>query len=104
MCIFKEVVVQFMSNGAYLLILLFHYFTAIILAVGTACDHLGFSLALDVPTFVVVTKADLCTKQQVQRIHEQLELLLSSAGCKKIPYKVTTESDAYNAAQQFSDK
>ena len=73
-------------------------------AVGTACEHLGFSIALDVPVFVVVTKADLCTAQQVQRILEQLECLLSSAGCKKVPYRVKSESDACNAAQKFSDK
>ena len=72
--------------------------------VGTACEHLGFSIALDVPTFVVVTKADLCTPQQVQKILEQLDRLLSSAGCKKIPYIVKSESDAYNAAHKFSDK
>lgn len=72
--------------------------------VGTACEHLGFSIALDMPIFVVVTKADLCTPQQVQKILEQLERLLSSAGCKKVPYRVNTESDAYNAAQKFSDK
>jgi hypothetical protein len=40
----------------------------------------------------------------VQRILEQLERLLSSAGCKKVPYRVNTESDAYNAAQKFSNK
>ena len=74
------------------------------LTVGTACEHLGFSIALDVPIFVVVTKADLCTPQQVQKILEQLERLLSSAGCNKVPYRVKTVSDAYNAAQKFSDK
>lgn len=73
-------------------------------SVGTACEHLGFSIALDVPIFVVVTKADLCTPQQVQKILEQLERLLSSAGCKKVPYRVNTVSDAYNAAQKFSNK
>lgn len=53
---------------------------------------------------MVVTKADLCTPQQVQKILEQLSRLLSSAGCKKIPYYVKSVSDAYNAAQKFSDK
>ena len=53
---------------------------------------------------MVVTKADLCTPQQVQKILDQLERLLSSAGCKKIPYQVKSESDAYNAALKFSDK
>lgn len=72
--------------------------------VGTACEHLGFSIALGVPIFVVVTKADLCSPQQVQKILEQLERLLSSAGCNKVPYRVSTESDAYNAAQKFSNK
>lgn len=73
-------------------------------SVGTACEHLGFSIALDVPVFVVVTKADLCTPQQTERILEQLKTLLSSAGCSKIPYLVKSESDAYNAAQKFSKK
>ena len=86
------------------MIFLNHTHTHTIYPVGTACEHLGFSIALDVPIFVVITKGDLCTPQQVQKIFEQLERLLSSTGCKKVPYRVNSESDAYNAAQKFSDK
>lgn len=71
--------------------------------VGTTCEHLGFSMALSMPTFVVVTKTDLCSESQVDHTVHQLEELLSSPGCCKIPYTIRSASDAYTAAQNFSD-
>ena len=61
-------------------------------------------MALQVPTFVVVTKADLCSSQQTNRTVEQLEQILVSGGCRKVPYRIKTESDACTAAQRFTDK
>ncbi len=85
-----------------------HFFCIIIIiiffSVGTTREHLGFCIALQVPTFVVVTKADLCSRQQMNRTVEQLELILSSAGCRKVAFKVKNESDACTAAQRFTEK
>ena len=60
-------------------------------------------MALSMPTFVVVTKTDLCSESQVDHTVHQLEELLSSPGCCKIPYTIRSASDAYTAAQNFSD-
>ena len=60
-------------------------------------------MALKVPIFVVVTKADLCTDQQVRNTVQQLEKILQSTGCNLVPLKVKCESDACTAAQQFAN-
>lgn len=73
------------------------------LAVGTTCEHLGLSVALAVPTFVVVTKVDLCSMEKVEHTLQQLEQLLSSPGCCKVPFRVASESDVCTAAQNFSE-
>ena len=54
------------------------------------------------PTFVVVTKVDLCSEGQVERTVSQLEQLLSSPGCCKVPFKINNESDVCTAAQNFT--
>ena len=71
--------------------------------VGTACDHLGFSVALKVPTLVVVTKSDLCSPSQANHTIEKLEQILKSVGCNKKPFRVNSESDACLAAQKSND-
>ncbi len=70
--------------------------------VGTTCEHLGFSMALHMPTFVVVTKVDLCSPARVERTLAHLEELLKSPGCCKIPLRVNNDSDACTAAQKFT--
>nr|XP_039254255.1 GTP-binding protein 2-like [Styela clava] len=69
--------------------------------VGTTREHLGFALALGVPTFAVVTKTDLCPPFVVDRACKQLERLLTSPGSGKIPFQVNTEDDAYTVAQNM---
>ena len=61
-------------------------------------------MALQVPTFVVVTKADLCSPQQMNRTVEQLKQILIGAGCRKVPFRIESESDACTAAQRFTDE
>ena len=70
-------------------------------SVGTTKEHLGFALALRVPIFVVVSKVDQCRPQQVERCVRQVERLLKSPGCKKIPFRVENEDDAVTAASSF---
>ena len=71
--------------------------------VGTTCEHLGFSVALHMPTLVVVTKVDLCPAAQVEHTVHQLEQLLTSPGCSKVPFRISSESDVCTAAQAFND-
>lgn len=72
--------------------------------VGTTKEHLGFALALDVPIFVVVNKIDLCRGYQVERTIRQLEKVLKSPGCKKIPFRIETEDDAMTVATNFHNQ
>ena len=69
--------------------------------VGTACEHLGFSVALRMPTVVAVTKVDLCQREEVERTVKQVEELLKSPGCTMAPLRISTRSDVCTAAQVF---
>lgn len=72
--------------------------------VGTTNEHLELTVALKVPTFVVVTKSDLCSEAQAHHTIQQLEHLLTSPGCCKVPFVVKTEGDLCTAAQRFTDE
>lgn len=58
-------------------------------------------MALKVPVFVVVTKVDVCRKFMIEKTVSQLEKILKSPGCKKIPVRIESEDDAITAAQNF---
>lgn len=68
---------------------------------GTTKEHLGFALALKVPVFVVVSKIDMCRKFMIEKTISQLEKILKSPGCRKIPVRINSEDDAITAAQNF---
>lgn len=68
---------------------------------GTTCEHLGLCMALKVPTFVVVSKVDLCSNDQLQVVEHQLKAILCNPGCNKIPLVVRNEADVYSSAQSF---
>jgi len=67
-------------------------------SVGTTREHLGLAIALGVPTIAVVTKIDLCPESVSERACRQLEQLLTSAGCARVPFRVRSDDDAYTAA------
>lgn len=68
---------------------------------GTTKEHLGYALALGVPVIVVVNKVDLCPASSVERLVRQLETILKSPGCKKIPFRVNSEDDAITVASNL---
>ena len=70
---------------------------------GTTREHLGFSMALDVPVFVVINKIDACSEKALNQTLNTIEFLLKSPGCGKIPMIIDNEDDAVLAAQQFLD-
>jgi len=49
----------------------------------------------------VVTKIDMCRKFVIEKTISQLEKILKSPGCKKIPIRIESEDDAITAAQNF---
>lgn len=72
------------------------------LLAGTTREHLGLAMALQVPTIAVVTKIDLCPTSVVERACRQLEQLLTSPACGRIPFRVRSEDDAYTAAASMT--
>ncbi|KAK2145176.1 hypothetical protein LSH36_697g03132 [Paralvinella palmiformis] len=72
--------------------------------VGTTKEHLGFALALQVPIVVTVSKTDTCSGSQVNAVISQVEKLLKSPGCKKVPFRIDTEDDAITAASHFHNE
>lgn len=69
---------------------------------GTTKEHLGLAIALKIPFVIVVTKTDLCSKEMTNRTVQQLERILKSPGCKKVPLLVENEDEAETAAESFS--
>lgn len=72
--------------------------------IGTTREHLGYALALEVPIFVVVSKLDLCSRETVETTLAQLQQILSSPGCKKVPFRVTSTDTALTAASSLPSK
>ncbi|XP_046854651.1 GTP-binding protein 1-like [Xenia sp. Carnegie-2017] len=69
--------------------------------IGMTKEHLGLSLALNVPVFVVVTKIDMCPPNV---LHDTLKLLvrvLKSPGCRKIPMMIQNKDDVVVSATNF---
>lgn len=69
---------------------------------GTTREHLGLSMALKVPVFIVVSKVDVCSRGAVDRTVRQLERLLKQPGSNKVPILIKGADDAVMAAQQFT--
>jgi len=65
-------------------------------------EHLGITLALRVPVFLVVTKIDMCPENIFKETMQQIQKVLKSPGCRKIPVIVRNEDDVIVAARNFS--
>lgn len=63
-------------------------------------EHLAIVRALDMPFFIVVTKIDLT--EPTYTIFE-LKEILTSIGCRKVPFFVATEDDALTAGSRQSN-
>jgi len=68
---------------------------------GMTKEHLGISLALRVPVFVVVTKIDMCPENIMKQTMGQIKKVLKSPGCKKIPIVIRNEDDVVVCARNF---
>ena len=79
------------------LIFIFH----LVVLVGTTKEHLGLAMALKVPTFVVITKVDVCRPAVVQHTLNILQRILKSPGCNKVPLPVVSDDDVIVAASNF---
>lgn len=70
--------------------------------VGTTKEHLGLAVALKIPFLIVINKIDTCSKETTEKSVSQLEKILRSSACKKIPIVVNDDCDVKTAAGNFS--
>lgn len=69
--------------------------------VGMTKEHLGISLALRVPVFVVITKIDMCPDNIMKETLSQIKKVLKSPGSRKIPIVIRNEDDVIVCARNF---
>ncbi|KAL7024122.1 hypothetical protein ACKWTF_012909 [Chironomus riparius] len=69
--------------------------------IGMTKEHLGLSLALSVPLFVVITKIDMCPVNILQDTLKLLVKILKSQGCRKVPVMVRTADEVVLSATNF---
>lgn len=65
-------------------------------------EHLSIAVMLDVPVFVVITKGDLATQDQLRHTLSSLLNILKSPWMSKVPVVVQNENDLVTCASQFS--
>ena len=70
---------------------------------GTTKEHLGFSLALEVPVFIVVNKTDLCHQKLLQQTLNSIQTLLKSPGVNRMPLIISNDHDLALAVQSFTE-
>ena len=56
-------------------------------------EHLGISLSLKVPIFIVITKIDICPPNIFEETKDTLVKILKSAGCQRMPVVIKAEDD-----------
>jgi len=72
--------------------------------IGMTKEHLGLSLALGVPVFVVVTKIDMCPPNVLADTMKLLVKILKSPGCRKIPLLVQNQDDVIVSSTNFTSE
>ncbi|KAI8076383.1 P-loop containing nucleoside triphosphate hydrolase protein [Gilbertella persicaria] len=65
-------------------------------------EHLSIAVMLDVPVFVVITKADIATPDQLRSTLHSLLSMLKSPWMSKVPVVVQTENDLVTCASHFA--
>ncbi|CAB4059782.1 unnamed protein product [Lepeophtheirus salmonis] len=65
-------------------------------------ECLGIITALELPFFIVISKADSVSPKALQAIVDALSSLLTSVGIKKIPFFVKSQDDYITAASNMS--
>ncbi len=70
--------------------------------VGTFKEHLGISLALGIPIFIVMTKRDLAPKPVAEMALNEVIKIIKMPGVDKIPLVVRDKSDTIVAAKNIA--
>ncbi|HIE23353.1 MAG TPA: elongation factor 1-alpha [Candidatus Korarchaeota archaeon] len=69
--------------------------------IGTFREHLGMTVALGIPCFVVVTKVDMAPQEVLERNLEKVIHLLKLPGINKIPFIIRNKNDTAIAARHM---
>ncbi len=69
--------------------------------IGSFKEHLGISVTLKIPIFVVVTKIDMTPKEVLKANIEKLYSLLKLPGVNKVPFIVKDQNDVAIAARNM---
>ncbi|KAJ3106182.1 GTP binding protein [Phlyctochytrium bullatum] len=64
-------------------------------------EHLGIAVGLTVPVFVVITKIDVATQEQLTGTVSSLLSLLRSPGVRRVPKVIQNEDDLVSAASSL---
>ena len=72
--------------------------------IGMTKEHLGLSLALNLPVFVVINKFDMCPPNVLLETLKTLLKILKSPGCRKIAYLVENKNDVVTCANNFTSE
>lgn len=67
-------------------------------------EHLSIAVMLDVPVFVVITKSDVATQDQLRRTLGSLLAILQSPWMSKVPVVVQSENDLVTCASHFAKR
>lgn len=66
--------------------------------IGMSKEHLGLALSLGIPVLVVITKIDQCPAHVLEKNIKQLNSILKSKSCRKIPLFVENNHDVVMTA------
>ncbi|SZF00762.1 unnamed protein product [Blumeria hordei] len=69
--------------------------------VGMSKEHLGITLALNVPVMVIITKIDICPPKILEQTIQQITRILKSPGARKVPIFIKNIEDCVNTSVQF---
>lgn len=71
---------------------------------GTAKEHLGLALNLNIPIFMVVTKIDSTPAHVLKSTLNDIQKVLKSKVVRKMPFQISTISDVILAAKNFNSQ
>ncbi len=69
--------------------------------IGSFREHLGISVALGIPSFIVITKIDMTPKEVLSSNIRKATEILKLPGVNKIPFPVKSENDCAIAARNM---
>ena len=67
-------------------------------------NHFALAAALGVPTFIIITKIDVCGRQMVLKALEQVTSMIKSPRFNKIPVIISSMDDVIITGPKFVDQ